>query len=127
MSNVRRLAHNRYMLRVDFITTEDEQDLVVSFALAPSAHRSLTLLRSPQYEFILPVEERGITVSALDPNEQVRDLLRLVKWHVGSVTVKTDHHEYELDISRVAPGDVAAAKKVLRRMIKGGVARVEGA
>jgi hypothetical protein len=57
------------MLRVEFITTEDEADLIVSFAIAPAAERSLTLLRSPQYEHLLPEEERGITVDPFDPRE----------------------------------------------------------
>jgi hypothetical protein len=115
------------MLRVEFISTEDEPDLIVSFALAPAAHRSLTLLRSPQYEFILPLEERGISVSTLDAKDQGRDLLRIVKWQAGTVTVKTERHEYRLDISAVAPEDVAEAKAVLRKKVRGGVARVEGA
>lgn len=47
------------MLQVEFITCESEGDLIVSFAIAPSAYRSLTLHRSPQYEHLLPEEERG--------------------------------------------------------------------
>jgi hypothetical protein len=115
------------MLRVEFITTEDEEDLVVSFALAPAAHKSLTLLRSPQYEFLLPEDERGISVSKLDPKDQERDLLRQVHWRGDSVTVKTQRHEYALDISSVAQDDIVEAKAVLRKMIKDGVANVDGA
>jgi hypothetical protein len=115
------------MLRVEFITTEDEQDLIVSFALAPSAHQSLTLLRSPQYEFLLPEYERGISVSTLDPKDQVRDLLRFVRWQARSVTVQTERHEYRLDISAVSEEEAVEAKAVLRKMVKDGAAGVEGA
>ena len=115
------------MLRVEFITTEDDADLVVSFALAPAAHKSLTLLRSPQYEFLLPEYERGVSVSALDPNQVERDLLRSVQWHQSSVSVKTQQHEYKLDISEVTEEEVTEAKAVLRKMTKDGAANVEGA
>jgi hypothetical protein len=115
------------MLRVDFITTEDEEDLVVSFALAPAAHKSLTLLRSPQFEFLLPDDERGISVSKLDPKDQERDLLRQVHWRGHTVTVATQRHEYTLDISAVAHNDIVEAKAVLRKMTEDGVANVDGA
>jgi len=127
MSNVRHQAQNPRMLRVEFITTEDDQDLIVSFAIAPAADRSLTLLRSPQYEALLPEYERGISVSTFDPKEQERDQLRLVQWSGSSVTVKTERHEYKLDVSAVANEEVAEAKAVLRKMVKDGAASVEGA
>ena len=116
-----------HMLRVEFITTEDEEDLIVSFALAPAAHESLTLLRSPQYEFLLPEYERGISVSKLNPKDQERDLLRQVHWRDTSVTLRTQRHEYTLDISALAQDDIDEAKKVLREMVKDGVANVDGA
>ena len=115
------------MKRVEFITTEHKPDLVVSFALAPSAHQSLTLLRSPQYELLLPEEERGVSVSNLDPTDQERDLLRSMNWSETRVTVKTERHEYHLDISAVAEQEVKHAKAVLRKMVKDGVASVTGA
>jgi hypothetical protein len=115
------------MLRVEFITAEDERDLIVSFALAPSAHKSLTLLRSPQYEFLLPEEERGINVTPLNPKDQDRDSVRVVQWQPRCVIVSTERHEYQLDISAVAEVEVAEAKAVLRKMVKDGAARVEGA
>ena len=115
------------MLRIEFITSEDEQDLMVSFALAPAAHQSLTLLRSPQYEFVLPEDERGVSVSRLNPKDPERDLLRFVRWHDRCVTVTTERHEYKLDISAVSEEEVLEAKAVLRKMVKDGAAGVEGA
>jgi hypothetical protein len=46
------------MKRVEFITNEDETDLIASFAIALSANQSLTLLRSPQHEVLFPYYER---------------------------------------------------------------------
>jgi hypothetical protein len=112
--------------RIEFITIEDERDLIVSFALAPSAYRSLTLLRSPQYEWLLPEHERGISVS-FDPGDPERDLLRWVQWHESSVTVKSQRHEYHLDVSAVAEDEVSQAKALLRKMVADGPARmIEG-
>lgn len=115
------------MLKVEFITSEDERDLIVSFALAPAAHRSLTVLRSPQYEHLLPEEERGATVGPLDPRETETDFLASVQWLGARVVVKTQRHEYNLDISAVAENEVVEAKAVLRKMVKDGSAHVDGA
>lgn len=113
-------------MQVEFITSESEQDLIVSFALAPSASRSLTLLRSPQYEHLLPEAERGATVAPLDPREIERDLLVSVHWLAGRVVVKTQRHEYRLNISTVAENEIAEAKAVLQTMLKDGSAHVDG-
>ena len=55
------------MYRVNFITTEQGDDLTVSFAIAgsdfPGDISSLTLLRTPKYEFILDPDERDVSVS----------------------------------------------------------------
>jgi hypothetical protein len=115
------------MLRVEFITSESEQDLIVSFAIASAANRSLTLLRSPQYEHLLLEEERGATVAPLDPEEVETDFLVSVQWLGARVVVKTQRHEYKLDISAVAENEVAEAKAVLRKMVKDGSAHVDGA
>jgi hypothetical protein len=115
------------MLQVEFITSEAEQDLIVSFAIAPSANRSLTLLRSPQYEHLLPEEERGATVAPLDPKEVETDFLVSVKWLGVRVIVKTQRHEYKLDVSAVPENEVVEAKAVLRKMVKDGSAHVDGA
>jgi hypothetical protein len=46
------------MERVSFITTEEADDLIVSFAiedLEPGVVKSLFLFRTPDYEFVLEV------------------------------------------------------------------------
>ena len=58
------------MKQVEFITLEDEQDLIVSFALAPSGEESLTLLRAPHYEHLLPEQDRRATVSLSSQREE---------------------------------------------------------
>jgi hypothetical protein len=105
------------MKRVEFITIEDGPDLVVSFAIAPSAHRSLTLIRSPQYEHLLPEHEHCVSVS-FDPDELDGDVLLSVNWGQQIVTVITSRHEYKLDVSTVEDNESAGAKAILRKMVK---------
>ena len=111
---------------VEFITTEDEPDLIVSFALAPAASESLTLLRSPQLESALPKHERGVSVSTLAADDPDRDLLQRLLWEESTVTVSTERHEYRLDISAVANDEVDEAKDVLRKMAADGAVYVSG-
>jgi hypothetical protein len=42
------------------------------------------------------------------------------------VTIKTERHEYKLDVSAVTEEKILEAKAVLRKMVKGGVAGFEG-
>jgi hypothetical protein len=112
------------MKGVDFIIVEDRLDLVVSFGIAPRAHRSLTLHRSRKLESLTPDQARGVFVS-FDPRNQVRDLLRTVRWDGNLVTLMTAQHEYALDIAAVADAEISAAKQVLRRMVSDGTAYFE--
>lgn len=51
---------------VSFITTEEEDDLIVAFAIPVSDQgyvSSLILLRAPEFEHFLDENERGVNVS----------------------------------------------------------------
>ena len=65
---------------VSFVTLQDGDDLIVSFAIAdeePGEIISLILLRTPKYEALLPVDERGVSVSHESfPEDDDRDRLR---------------------------------------------------
>ncbi len=115
------------MLRVEFITTEDEQDLIVSFAIAPSAERSLTLLRSPMYEHLLPVEEQGITVGPLDLKEVEPDFLRSVQCSARASRSRPNDINTNSRFRQLPKARVARAKAGVRKMVEGGAARVDGA
>jgi len=106
------------MKQVDFITIEDEPDQIVSFAIAPMAEDSLTLIRSPQYELLLPEEERGASVS-FGLEDEV-GLLLAVSWGSETVTVKAQLETFDLDISNVAPEEVSQAKAVVQKMLADG-------
>ncbi len=102
------------MHRVNFITTQQEDDLIVSFTVAgdsPGDILSLTLLRTPKYELILDSDERGISVSWEEDDDEVyapegqylgeimsRNRLITNKnkksWRRGSFTPHTQHAGY---------------------------------
>ncbi len=105
---------------VEFITIEEGVDLIVSFALAakePGEVVSLTLLRTPKFEFALPTEERGVTVSHESfPLEEGRERLQRIRVAPPSVSIATTRARYKLDVSKVDPGELLAAQAVLERM-----------
>jgi hypothetical protein len=107
------------MHRVNFITTERGDDLIVSFAVAagdfPGDILSLTLLRTPKYEFILDPDERGVSVS-WEEDEDENELLLAVEHSGDVVKLNTTTREFTLDISRVAHEDLSRMRKVLHRM-----------
>lgn len=114
------------ILRVQFITVEAGEDLILGFALAPDAHDTLTVFRSPHLEHIFPPELRGIEVAPPGDEDEDSDLLREVVWTDDAVALRTDRHAYLLDIQAVSDEDIADAKELLQRMAADGAARLEG-
>jgi hypothetical protein len=104
---------------VAFITIEEGDDLIVSFAIAdkePGEIVSLTLLRTPKYEFILPTEERGVSVSHESfPEEGERDRLHRIRVAPPVVTIETTSMRYELDVSKVDRRELRSAQRVFKR------------
>jgi len=92
----------------------------VSFAIIPEDNlfdvKSLTLLRTPKYEFILDDAERGVNVSYNDFPDDEDD--RLEKITVGEDMVKlvTSHRRYVVDIRHVDNKQKRRMKKALKKM-----------
>ena len=107
------------MHRVNFITTAKGDDLIVSFAVAagdsPGDILSLTLLRTPKYEFILGPDERGISVS-WEEDEDESELLLAVERSKDVVKLNTTRREFTLDLSHVNDDDLSRMCKVLHKM-----------
>ena len=115
--------------QVDFMTIEQTDDLIVSFAVAsggsPGDVLSLTLLRTPKYEFILDPEERGISVS-WEQDEDENELLVAADITRDAVKLDTNRREFVLDVSRVSDGDLRRMRQVLRRMNSDGAIMLTG-
>lgn len=107
------------MYRVDFITTEQGDDLMVSFAIAagdfPGDVLSLTLLRMPKYEFILEPEERGVSVY-WEEDEEEQELLLEVECSGDAVKLNTTQREFILDVSHIDDDDLSRMRRVLHKM-----------
>jgi hypothetical protein len=101
---------------VPFITVEDDDDLIASFGLGPHAETSLTLMRTPKYEPMLPEEDRGVSVNAGGMGRSTREWLVSVTWGANLVRIRTSATEYVLDICTVDPVEISGAKLVLRKM-----------
>jgi hypothetical protein len=106
---------------VSLITTADTDDLIVAFAIEdsePGEVKSLILLRTPKYEFVFDDRERGVSVSHDDYPETELDDDLLVRIGIAQnvVAIDSQHHRYELDVSRVDREQLAEAWGILRRM-----------
>jgi len=104
---------------VSFITIQSGDDLIVSFAIPgadPSDVKSLTLLCTPKYEFILDDAERGVNVSYDDFPDDEDDLLEEVHIEGRGVRITTSHRSYTLDVRDVDRKEIGEAKKILERM-----------
>jgi len=105
---------------VSFISIEDEPpDLILSFAVwQPELDdiKSLILLRTPEYEFILDETERGVKVSDDAFSDDEDDMLKEIEFGDDFVRIITDHHQFELDLRKVDKEDIKQAKIFLKRM-----------
>jgi hypothetical protein len=110
------------MDRVGFITTEAGDDLILAFAVQdpddPSSIKSLTLIRTPKYEFILEDHERGVSVSFERGVDDEDDFLRRFEYVEAEaiVCIQTSSQEYELDVRKVDAGELKKMRKVLKKM-----------
>lgn len=119
------------MESVDFITVlggefaeteDDRKDLIVSFAIRgeePGEVQSLTLLRTPVYEALLPERERGVSVSHDgDPNPSADefDILQRVELQGNRCRIVSRRGDYTLDLGFVDSAEFEAAKTLLQEM-----------
>jgi len=111
------------MNTVVFITAQEGDDLVLSFAIPDPSDagriQSLTLLRTPKYEWFMPMDERGVHVSYELVSE---GYLRACEFSERAKVVRlvTASTRRELDLSRVSPDHVETVRHLLEVMSAGG-------
>ena len=106
---------------VSFITTEEEDDLIVAFAIPVSDQgdvSSLILLRTPKFEHFLDENERGVNVSYENQVDNEDDLLEEIEIQIQKNVIEliTKRHRYKLNISRVDEDEIKEAKEILKKM-----------
>lgn len=99
---------------VPFLTVEDEDEWVVSFAFGPQGTDRLTLKRTPRLEFMLRPEQRGVFVGT-GMGARPAPLVA-VQWGTTSVDVVSTERRYSIDISKMDGRLLAAALQVLGKM-----------
>lgn len=107
------------MERVSFISNEDGDDLIVSFAVPDEEFisvKSLTLLRTPKYEVLLPEEDLGVSVSFDDYPDDENDRLIEIEWKGKDIRIVTERHKYLLDVARVDDDEIGEAQRILKKM-----------
>jgi hypothetical protein len=76
-------------------STEDVDSAIVSFAIPADESgdvKSLTLFRTPKYEFALDEYERGVKVSFEDSFHDRNELLKKLTIEGNMVTITTDNN-----------------------------------
>ena len=106
---------------VNFITTEESDDLIVSFAIDDSTlsgHiQSLTLLWTPKYDHLRLPDERGVSVSFERFQEDEEDFVVEALYERADRVVRlaTRRRSYELDVRKVDRQELAAMNKVFHK------------
>jgi hypothetical protein len=103
---------------VEFMTNEDGDDLIVSFALSWDVFeevRSLILQRTPKYEFLFDESKRGVHFSDEAYLEE-EDWLLSIEFGRDVVRVETQYREYELGVSGVDRREWKQARRILKKM-----------
>jgi len=110
------------MKQASFIHTEDGDDLIVSFAITgedptdPEGVKSLTLIRTPKFESLLPDDERGVNVSYDDFPDDGYDLLTGIVLENQCFRIRTQNHEYTVNVQHVDNEELKEAIRILKKM-----------
>lgn len=107
------------MEKASFISTEEGDDLIVSFAIPADEYgdvKSLTLLRTPKYEFIMDESERGAKVYFEEFFDDENELLEQVTMEGDVVTITTNYRTYTVSIRDVDDVEIKRSKRVLKKM-----------
>ena len=102
-----------------FITNEDGDDLIVSFAIPADESgdvKSLTLLRTPKYEFAPDESERGVKVSFEDFPDDRNEFLKKLAIEGNLVTITTDYGTHTINIEDVDQTEIQESKKIPKKM-----------
>ena len=107
---------------VQFITSEMEDDFILSFFVAaphdPGLGRSVILMRDKKWEHLVAESERGVKVSDEDFSEvEEEDTDYLTEIRIGDTVaeIKTTHRRYKFDLRHAADSEITAARNILEK------------
>lgn len=105
------------MDRVNFLTIELDEDLILSFSFDDNTTYGVDgycIHRAPKLEPILAPHERGPTVDWLDDDTII--LIRKVEFDRNVVKITSDNGNEIFDISYISDTEFAAMVNVLKKM-----------
>ena len=85
----------------------------------PTDGRSIILLRDRKWENLLPEWERGVKVfdeGSEDDEERADNFLERIRLGTSTAEIWSKHQRHELDLRNVERSQLAAAKKLLKKM-----------
>ena len=101
---------------VQFITIQDDDDLILSFSFEEGTEfgvEGFMLHRCPKYEFALMPHERGSSVTWTDDDEIVT--VESFELSRASVMITTRYRQYAFDISGLSDREVKVIRKIVRK------------
>lgn len=105
------------MDRVNFLTIELEEDLILSFSFDDNTTYGVDgyfIHRAPQFEYIVAPHERGPTVDWSDDDKII--LVRKVEFDRNVVKITADNGNEIFDISKISDTEFVNMIKVLDKM-----------
>lgn len=105
------------MDKVRFITTEDNDDLILSFSFDEGTEfgvEGFMIHRCPKYEFALMPHERGPSIAWTDEDEIIT--VKEVKLSRKVVAIKTQYELYSFDILELSNKEFKMIVKILKKM-----------
>jgi hypothetical protein len=105
------------MDRVEFITIQNDDDLILSFSFDEQAEfgvEGFIIHRCPKYEFALMPHERGPSIAWTEDDEIIT--VKEIKLTRETVFIKTDYEQYLFDTSQLSDEETKAAIEILKKM-----------
>lgn len=78
--------------------------------------RSIILMRTPEFEFLLDESERGVAVSDEIWTNDEEDRLNKIELRDDIIKITTNYHQFELDLRKIDKEEVDQAKAILQKM-----------
>jgi hypothetical protein len=105
------------MDRVEFITIEDNDDLILSFSFDEQAEfgvEGFIIHRCPKYEFALMPHERGPSIAWTNGDEIIT--VKEIELSREAVVIKTEYEQYTFDTSQLSDEEIRVAVEILKKM-----------
>lgn len=102
---------------VRFITSEDNDDLILAFSFDEGTEfgiDGLIIQRTPKFEFILHPDERGPLIDWTDSGELI--LIKKVKLNRKNIHLRTQYEKYSFDLREITDQEFSRIIEILQKM-----------